>query len=562
MENVKYEKIATDFEEKYHEFYKGNSIDEEITQSFWHSLMLYRKRSEKLKVNQDVKIIENGTLGPGEPGVTRNVEEVRANGRKSTVIETPVSIRRRYYKNGKKIAEKIDYTSEATCLILEKDREDTDMEQREVVCPTCGGIGTRESLFDGCDYCGRKFQVDNEERKVSAFAVFHDAIAGTNQELKKNKMLLIIAFLLFALCVGVSSQGFILRDTPLTGVALSKIATLLGCIVLSNGAILLIARHLAKKNKMERMEKTPALSELQSKCPDFHFAKLAEDLEYKLKSIHFAESQKDIEMFANESVAKGLLRYENVLDCQMKNCKITGYNEDEGYHHITVNVTVVLTILQNNRIAEKEENVDLSLYKSKKAVLSKSLVSYSCDSCGNSVNLLNGGICECCGQRLKLENYDWVIDTYTSNGMKKKDGFKFYLKLASLCVTVFMILLNITNIRVAAVAAQRSLGDMYASAYMFGNEMIPSLENYGYALLQSSSKKIDNGVEYSYSFVDGSKHVMVDYPQKLVDENGFEVVQSDDGYVKLERNKEFSKGKVYVEIKKNVGSGYTVSITK
>lgn len=562
MENVKYEKIATDFEEKYREFYKGNSIDEEITQSFWHSLMLYRKRSEKLKVNQDVKIIENGTLGPAEPGVTRNVEEVRANGRKSTVIETPVSIRRRYYKNGKKLAEKIDYTSEATCLILEKDREGADTEQREIVCPTCGGIGTRESLFDGCDYCGRKFQVDNEERKVSAFAVFHDAIAGTNQELKKNKMLLIIAFLLFALCVGVSSQGFILRDTPLTGVALSKIATLLGCIVLSNGAILLIARHLAKKNKMERMEKTPALSELQSKCPDFHFAKLTEDLEYKLKSIHFAESQKDIEMFANELVAKGLLRYENVLDCQMKNCKITGYNEDEGYHHITVNVTVVLTILQNNRIAEKEENVDLSLYKSKKAVLSKSLVSYSCDSCGNSVNLLNGGICECCGQRLKLENYDWVIDTYTSNGMKKKDGFKFYLKLASLCVTVFMILLNITNIRVAAVAAQRSLGDMYASAYMFGNEMIPSLENYGYALLQSSSKKIDNGVEYSYSFVDGSKHVMVDYPQKLVDENGFEVVQSDDGYVKLERNKEFSKGKVYVEIKKNVGSGYTVSITK
>ena len=562
MKNQNYEKTASGFCRKYREFYQGKGIDEEVTQSLWHSLSLSKNRFAKLGIEQDIKIVENGFSGPGDSDVRRAVEVAQGNGRKTTMVETPVSIRRRYYKNGKKLAEKIDYTSQAVCLILEKDGGWTENEKREIVCPTCGAIGSRESLFDGCDYCGRQFRVENEERKVSAFAVFHDAVAGTAKELKNNGILLMISIVLLAICVGLGTQSFFLQDKLLSGVVLSKIATILGCIVLANAVVLFAARRWAKKHQVDRLEKTKALQDLETECTDFHFSKFTEDLEYKLKSIHFAQKKEDILMFANETVANGLALYENVLDCQIKNCKVAEYRQDEKYHHIQVSVSAVLTILQGNKICEKEEALELTMYRSKEAVVSKSLVSYSCNSCGSSVNLLNGGVCDYCGQRLKLENYDWVIDTYVSSRIKPKDTFKKCTKFLAIGLSILMLLLNITNLRVAFAAASRSFSDMNASVYMLGNEMIPSLENYGYAFLQESHKKKDDGVEYHYKYVDGSSHIFVDYPQHLVNENGFEMLENSDGFVALQRNKEFSKGRICVVICKNADSEYVISIVE
>ena len=554
-ERVNYKNIAHQFVKKYQGFYEGKYIDEEVTQAYWHGLDLNRKRLEKLGVDLEIKMVEQGVDGPNDTMISRNTEQIQEQQHKTTIVRTPVSIRRRYYKHGKKLAEKIDYTAESICAILEKNG----IKKREVVCPSCGAIGSWESLYDGCDYCGKQFQVDAEERKVSAFHVFHDSAAGAVAEGKRNTKLLLIWVILMIACMIVRSN-FLLKDTMVIKILLSKIAFVVGMFAGVNGLFLLMAMIWNYKNKRVRMEQTPELEQLRKYCKDFHFGKFVEDLEYKLKTIYFAEKQEDISLFAKDDVMKKHVLYDNVLDSELRSCRIIGYEQDDRYHFIEVETIQVLTLLQGKRIVEKEERLQLKFRKSRAAHASESLVSYSCGGCGSSVNLLNGGVCDYCGQQLNLEEYDWLLVGYKSMGIKRNDAVRFYTRLLAGLFCAVILLANRSELHIATVAAKCCFEDMTTSVYVYKDEMIPSLENYGYAIACDEIKEEENKIEYRYSFVDGRSHVMSDYPLHLVEDCEFVMMQQSENMVVLQRSKEFAKGSIYVVISDLGANGYGVAI--
>lgn len=304
-------------------------------------------------------------------------------------------------------------------------------------------------------------------------------------------------------------------------ILLSKIAFVVGIFAGVNGLFLLMAMIWNYKNKRVRMEQTPELEQLRKHCKDFHFGKFVEDLEYKLKTIYFAEKQEDISLFAKDDVMKKHVLYDNVLDSELRSCRIIGYEQDDRYHFIEVETIQTLTLLQGKRIVEKEARLHLKFRKSRAAHASESLVSYSCGGCGSSVNLLNGGVCDYCGQQLNLEEYDWLLVGYKSMGIKRNDAVRFYTRLLAGLFCAVILLANRSELHIVTVAAKCCFEDMTTSVYVYKDEMIPSLENYGYAIACDVIEEEENKIEYRYSFVDGRSHVMSDYPLHLVEDCEF-----------------------------------------
>lgn len=168
---------AYGFRQVYKEYYEGNLSDENITskvtQPFWQSMYLSRKRLRDNGIHIDMDI-ENENKG--------NIEQVDfSDDGKSQVgtFKEPIKIRKRYVKNGHKIYEKTGKKIGLTSVIT------SHREGEEVNCPNCGHLASIDSYIDGCDYCGSKFQVEDFNEKVSSYSIEEDTDKKSKGLLKK-----------------------------------------------------------------------------------------------------------------------------------------------------------------------------------------------------------------------------------------------------------------------------------------------------------------------------------------------------------------------------------------
>jgi len=95
---------------------------------------------------------------------------------------------------------------------------------------------------------------------------------------------------------------------------------------------------------------------------------------------------------------------------------MTSYRIEEGVQIATVTANLLLRKFEKNKIKDREERVELRLEKSEhcktQAVCGPSIL--KCKKCGGNLSLLEGKICQFCGNELDMREHDWVITKYDS----------------------------------------------------------------------------------------------------------------------------------------------------
>lgn len=553
-----YGSISHEFKKKYCASYDGNNLQGDITQPYWKSMNLEKKRLNKLGVVKKIQIHENGMRSINDTVIDRKIESVSNTNSKTTMINTPVSVRSSYYIHGKLKTKNTDYYSCSQCMVLENDEEIT-----EFICPNCGALGTKESFIDGCDYCETKFQVGQFDMKVSSYNIFHDYELEANERKKQNKLVMLVPMMIAVFMLIISMSSFFATDKLAIDVMCQQIASVLFMVVMGVFVVLLIANLKRKKDDLQRIINTESLNRLENDVPEMNREDFVATLDYKIKTIHFAESNNDVCLFLNEKYNDVINQYASVIECTIKNCKIDEYHTDMDYRYITVKANLHLVCIEKGKVITREEPVTINLYKNKRPVQSKSLVSYTCEKCGSSINLLNGGICEHCNSRIDFSKYDWAISEYKSgwntDPKSRRANADKWMKKAITYVTIIILLLNSFKLSSAVYMGFKGITKDNYSVYSYQNEIIPSFTHYGYAILGDKAIITLNGSEYTYKYVADYKGAMKKYANRLVNEDHFKIVSESDNKIILKREKRFGIGKVKVTITKDNGS-YKIKI--
>lgn len=425
LQQKEMEEVAKEFSKVYASYYMDEKNDEDLleytTQPFWQSVRLSKNRLKQkgLKVEMDMfpEISNSKSYARESFKVNKRPMKYSMETKKDGQNEygssvTDVLIRRRFYKDGKRIYKKVMSEKHvATCL---KSQVNGD----QVSCPNCGYVNSVSTFIDGCDACGSRFTVKDFDSKVSGFSFeqnnyiqFKNLVCDTYNFiviLFLVMMAVMFAFMMiapkFAETEWIASFG----DISIRGFFSMFISIPIMLVVVTILAIVQWIMKLVYKSNIKGGEKASQVLHNIS-LNDFF-----QNLEYKLRNIHFSDKESEVNVFAKCNLSGAIAKYKDVIDCDMANLTfVDGKRTSDGYH-FECQARIRMTKYNGKKITYDYEDVTLGV-RGKKDVVDRANVlmrMYRCENCGSTLNLLEGAVCKYCGNEYDLEKYDWVIDKY------------------------------------------------------------------------------------------------------------------------------------------------------
>lgn len=439
---------ALEFNDFQNSYYRDEKNDEDatemVTQPFWQSMKLSKRRMQENNI-----VIQNDISSKESKRVL--LKNSYADGKNQVgEFKRNLKINRNIFKNGKKIYSEKDHN---VCNIsLVKVEGDGEM----AVCPKCGNKDKISTFIDGCDYCGTKFQVNDFEEKISAYYFEENTGAKTTNAFAKsfgisaiftalgNFLLLIAIFaLVFFDITGASLKAEMLVGVAFLWIALSiPVSSRIAIVTLVVFAIIGVILLKKSKSMVEKAELVEAV------IPSFNKMDFVQNLEYKLRNIHMTNSVNEVNVFANCDLSEAVTGYSDVVDCYITKVKFTDVCMDGDKYIVEFDMVMRLTRLKGKRIKFENEKLKLrmSLLEGINDVNIGSIRQYSCDNCGSSVSLLNGGVCEYCGTNFDYAKHSFVIEEYKIDG-KRMDRYKsIKLMLLAVYAVVLIVMVSIVAI--------------------------------------------------------------------------------------------------------------------
>lgn len=414
--------------------FQSNKIKEDemtsvCTQPFWQSIMHSKRRFEENGLVMELRYEDEkeGKLrGSFYKTETINVDRVETTvyPKRSTYeagfTKKRLTVKKKILKNGNCIYEENADMMVCTDQIM-KDGDSTYVE-----CPNCGYVDTVSSFISGCSHCGSKFRVQENELKVSSLYMKYDYEKGISRKfgrLAKISGLIFKISLVFMLALCITGLVMYIRNEDMgeirnsIGRALYTsvfILMLSGafwlCLVLVN-----ILRWIYYDNHMfVRINYSPTIREIRETIHDFSTEVFAQNLEMILRNIHMTNRAEEVNVYANINMAETVNGYGDVIDCSLNDITFMKFKKVNNEHVMTVDVGMNVLRYNGEVITQQYEEIALTLSGAKDMVMDNiSVVSmYKCESCGSTVNLLNGGVCEYCESKIPYNKYNFIIENY------------------------------------------------------------------------------------------------------------------------------------------------------
>ena len=556
------------FSDIYREYFKGNISDEQMTnhvsQPFWYSLRISKKRLEKngLDMEMDTKFIRN----------SQNVIS-RLSYEKGEKVEAGI------YKYNADVSKKIRKDGK----VLFKDKEKKFCftgvikaigDGENAICPRCGHNGKISSYIDGCDYCHSKFQVSDFEEKISMFNTETDGRKKISAMCKKiiaffgiamvvSIIAIIVSFIILLIATATNGSALTLSYSSMSFVFLFNALPILKDMVLAFAiisAILLIGIRIFVKN--EKIVKNDVYHQLKDFGINISPNDFFQNIEYKLRNIHFAERKSEVEAFASFDLEEVVTNYENVIECFVHQIKFLNLGKDGDRYLLDVEVILRLSRLINNKI--KTENEKIVLKMSGKSGMKinniSSIMEFSCNNCDSAIDILKGGKCDYCGEKMDYSEYDWIIDGYYSNVSKddlhnlkecvafgKKKYVEYYKKLKTELSIVFVVALVIvvsfTLVKNKEIIHMIKYQSDYDKQYNDEYEKIPKpeeIESETRLKLLNEESWVFNKV-FEYEFEGDFNGFSDKYVEKICNESEYILLSSTDDYFAVYKMNKFDE---------------------
>ena len=417
---------------------ENSPIKSDVTQIFLHILGLQKKRLESRGV---AVRLESSRMSYGMKPVTQS-PSFDGRYKINNVTET-VEAKKTFFKGGRKIMS-FRVLDAARYRLLSASQKG----ENEVVCPSCGNYTTRDSLLDGCDYCGTKFTVEDLGTRVSDFGLRRDyeieyeRWKGSREAYFKRACLCVgIPIFLFCVIGAVSVMGDLDAGIVMTIAAtmfaagfpaaaftfFAMIPVMLVVFPLMQAAASLryIGRKQLAEMKSAAESDAGAENRVRSFDPKFSLGGFYSGVQNMLAAVHFADTPVQMISFAEGGEAEATLvsmlpAYSGVIDMSTESIRLDSYDVKDGMQRAGVTADLILIYELNGKAAKRGERVNLTLVKSAgcrtQAVCAPSFL--KCSSCGASLSMNEGRVCQYCGTEKKLSDYDWAISAYRTSPVR------------------------------------------------------------------------------------------------------------------------------------------------
>lgn len=287
---------------KYIEYFSrkidSSKILDDVTQPYYQSMILSRKRLEQKNISIDIDMKTN-SLSDRMPFKFKNDEKFYVGERQDAL-----KINRTFRLNGKKIRkQKSKETSKITFL-----KSMVDSKNGEAVCPNCGYSGKLSSYLDGCDACGSVYSVNDFEPKVAGFALQENRVSKFYGAIFNAFKLFLLTWMAFIILLGVSNGIFGVASCVMPSIY-SSIVTVIVTLVLISKMSVNIWNTVENEDIVKRGWRW------------FSTDDFLQNLEYKIKNIHMASDVKEVSSFARCGLNEVVHNYQNVIDCDVTHVK-------------------------------------------------------------------------------------------------------------------------------------------------------------------------------------------------------------------------------------------------
>jgi len=429
--NQSFEEMTVLYKTKHSEFMSGRSkaadIIDDVTQPYYQSMLLSRKRLEQKNIQMDV-FMKTHPFSERMPFNFKNDERCYAGERQDSL-----KLRRLYYQNGRLLKKKAD---SATCRIsFLKSRVNSISD--EAVCPNCGYNDKLSSFIDGCDACGSSFTVKDFEPKISGFSLRRNRV---NEFYKSIFRAVKIYFAVFLLILFLVITGTIILDTEaVIGVGIICVSTFVSSIAAVFAASFFYVLFTLRANIWDTVENAEVAGRIWKwfSADDF-----LQNLEYKIQNICMASDKRQIDAFFSGGIDE-LPDYSDVIDCDIDNVKFVSAETYSSGYHVDLSLVLRLTENKKNKISERYESVSCSVF-GKKGVVDKEITAlreYKCQNCGASVNLLEGAECSYCGTKYDYSDHNWVFESYRKEKNKIHRNKKTTIILTLVYTVIYLAML-------------------------------------------------------------------------------------------------------------------------
>lgn len=443
------QQICNEMDQKAYEFmefqrtYYTNKADdkhltEHTTQPFWQSMSLSKRRLSSKGLTMDVQITKdakNKTIKDERLCMCRDGHHLV--GHKAMNVKACRTI----YKAGKKLAKFND--NEICRISLLK----TEVMGDRAACPNCGHMNTISSFIDGCDACGSSFTVQDFQTKVSGFSLEENTGSKIKKTILHNILMQMLvlglglvlgSFVMILVMLGSYSGSNNFMNMILTFLAVFEtFPTAFMSLIVLGGIYLIGAIGLFLIYKKQILGE-----ELVKKVlPAFSAGDFYQNLEYKLRNIHLADSAKEVNVFARCPLDSVVEDYQDVVECDMNRLKFHHIQKDSDGYRIKISARMRMSVYRKKRIATKYEKLDLQLFGRPDVVNKPAAVlrEYKCPGCGSSINLLEGGRCNYCGNIYDYSAFGWVIETYK----KHSQSVSLYKVIRYVMTILFVVLIGL-----------------------------------------------------------------------------------------------------------------------
>ena len=362
-----------------------------VTQEHWYSMYLEKKRLEKRRLHTHHK---SYFIRPTDYrySADKRVTEIKYFSDGNYVVnkltqKTWIDIR--YFRDNVLVG-KLDKSCETDYYIMRSSTANG-----MYLCPNCGVEMPLEKLLDGCDYCNSKFDISAYNDKVISVArVFNRHDRRSNEGY-----------------INFWNEAFKYSfEIPITYMrAFPPLLLLMPLALLITG---ITAAATIPDLKKEHEVHNHFLQQIRSSNPGISIEEFISSLDSKLKSIHFADHPQDVAAFVKCNIAPYLMSNQSIIRCELGRFMIKGYRTDDRFQYITLHRSVRVWTDCGNKMKKDLRIVQVTLAKQRDYKHKSDISMFTCQHCGATISLTEGGVCKYCGTMMDYDAYDWVIIDY------------------------------------------------------------------------------------------------------------------------------------------------------
>lgn len=425
------------FWEFWRKFFRGEvteeSLVDEVTQPFWQSAHISKRRLDQKGLLLDLSIYDDGIRGPVD--TKSDGSNIIGNCSRNVIAE------RKIYRDGKLIYRKKDKEISHMHFLKSKITED------KAKCPNCGHLGKIATFIDGCDYCGSKYLVKDFETKVSGFSLEENTYKKSKSTFFKGLLTLGIATILivvfgiasFIILAGLLQAGNNGKEAIAALLPGLFAVTYVPALFKSLFIFLIIFVFFGIALCLLYMRNIFGEEIVKAVIPNFSAYDFYQNLEYMLRSIHMADDGRQVSSFATFDLGNLVSNYQDVVDCNMTRMSFFNAGKNGSRYVIDAMVTLRLLRYDGKRIKNCYEKVKCRLLGTE-AILKNNyfaLREYKCPNCGGNINILDGAICKYCETKLDYSKIGWMISDYQI--IKKNSNIYRNIKVAMLAIYVAVL---------------------------------------------------------------------------------------------------------------------------